>query len=102
VLDIDRLGALGFVVVNDLAVAAGVASMPGPVTDASDDGWFVWQPFMSRKTGATTFESVEERFDSKAMRRIEEGFTVAVIAENSNPTQSIEITVGFSILTSLT
>ena len=44
--DEDQLGAWGMVVVNDIAVAAGVASLPGPVTDLDDDGWFVWEPFL--------------------------------------------------------
>jgi len=40
-----QTGAFGAIIVSDTAVAAGVASLPDPVTDASDDGWFVWVPF---------------------------------------------------------
>ena len=40
-----QIGAMGLMVVNDLALAAGAASIPGPVTDRNDDGWFVWEPF---------------------------------------------------------
>ena len=93
------IGAFGMVVVNDLAIAAGVASMPGPVTDASDDGWFVWQPFAVGEGIANTSHDFE--FDSKAMRKIEEGFGVAIIAENAAATVS-QIGFGFSMLTSLT
>ena len=100
--DIQRLGSLGFIVVNDLAAAAGVASMPGPITDGSDDGWFVWQPVLSGKASAAILESEQFEFDSKAMRRIEEGFTIAVIAENAHATLDFEVAIGFSILTSLT
>ena len=37
----DWNGALGGVVVNDLAVGVGVGSIPSPGAEASDDGWFV-------------------------------------------------------------
>ena len=36
-----QIGAWGLILVTDRAVAAGVASIPGPFTDAPDDGWFL-------------------------------------------------------------
>jgi len=102
----DQVGALGMVVVNDLALAAGAASIPGPVTEAADDGWFVWVPFSQRSAiGAPTaggnINTVTWEFDSKAMRRIEEGFSVAVMVENANPVTGIFFAVSMSMLTSL-
>ena len=94
------LGALGFIVVNDLAVAAGVASIPGPVTEASDDGWFVWVPVVGRQVANST-QASDFEFDSKGMRRIEDGFTVSVVCENASSTVAFEIGLAFSILTSL-
>ena len=100
-----QLGSLGLVVVSDLALAAGAASIPGPVTDASDDGWFVWQPFVSRQAvsavltasaGPLVFE-----FDSKAMRRVEEGFGIAVMVENAHATFGLNVECAFSVLTSI-
>jgi len=80
-------GAFGMIRVSDLAIAAGVASIPGPVTDAQDDGWFVWQAY----GGASMATSSAERgrlfnFDSRAMRRIEEGFGIALVYENASAT----------------
>jgi len=99
----NQTGAMGMVVVNDLAVAAGAASLPGPHTDSSDDGWFVWVPFMQETFAVTAsgIHGVTYEFDSKAMRRIEEGFSVAVMVENSNATAALEILIGFSLLSSL-
>jgi len=99
----DQTGAMGMVVVNDLAIAAGAASLPGPHTDSSDDGWFVWQPFMQSGIGSGASQQFGERydFDSKAMRRIEEGFAVAVMVENSHATFGLEILIGFALLASL-
>ncbi len=101
-----QFGAIGFIVVNDIAIALGVTGMPGPVTDANDDGWFVWEPFLQiseagigAADGAATVAPGFE-YDSKAMRRIEEGFGIAVIAENSSSVHALNIAVSFSILTS--
>ena len=99
-----QTGAFGMIVVSDLAIAAGAASIPGPATEAEDDGWFVWQGFV--QTGASAPLSNTETgyaFDSKAMRRIEEGFGVAMMIENFSGTGGEDFTAGLavSILTSL-
>ena len=95
-----QTGALGFIVVNDLAIAAGAASIPGPVTDASDDGWFVWEPFLSFSQNTTATGAQQTRvFESKGARRIEEGFTVAVMVENAHATFGLDFIFGASFLT---
>ena len=99
----DQLGALGLMKVNDVALAAGAASIPGPVTDASDDGWFVWRPFTQigeRAAGGTSALGILYEFDSKAMRTIEEGFGVAVMLENASPTHGITVSFAVSLLSS--
>ena len=97
-----QLGAVGFVIVSDLAIAAGAASIPGLVSDASDDGWFVWQPFGQSLSAAASFTTNWQwLFDSKAMRRIEEGFTIAVMAENAHATNGLSVHVSTSLLASL-
>jgi len=101
----DQIGALGFVVVSDIAFAAGAASIPGPGTEASDDGWFVWESagirsqLVAVSVGALT--TVQYEFDSKAMRKIQEGFTVAIMFENVHPTDGLAVWCGFSLLSSL-
>ncbi len=98
----DQIGALGLVVVSDLAIAAGAGSIPGPVTDASDDGWFVWLPFTQRTdAGLQGVESREYHFDSKVMRRVEEGFGVAFMIENGSASNAIQFNLGVSLLSSL-
>ncbi len=96
----DVLGAIGFAVVTDLAFAAGAASIPGPVTDASDDGWFVWEGFANRQDGNIGIVAGHQ-FDSKAMRRIEEGSIVVMMGENAHATFGMDIGFAFSILSSL-
>ncbi len=103
-----QIGAWGMVVVNDIALGVGAASIPGPVTDADDDGWFVWEPILqvseadegAADGAATGF--VGQRFDSKAMRRVEEGFGVALMVENSSSAFSMNAMVTVSMLSSRT
>jgi len=87
-------GALGMIVVSDLAIAAGVASIPGPVTDASDDGWFLWFG-VSQVVGAqlgggvTQSTGVSYVIDSKGMRKVADGFTIAVVYESLSQGASV-------------
>jgi len=99
------LFAWGMIVVTDLAIAAGAASIPGPLTDASDDGWFVWEPYPilagSTDGGSSSSNSAQFRptdFDSKAMRRVPEGFGIAIMGEVT--LVGVEVTIGASVLSS--
>ena len=96
-----QAGALGLVVVTDIAFAAGAASIPGPVTEASDDGWFVWVPMTQRMEIAANPGNQIYDFDSKAMRRVEEGFTVAVMVENATASFGMRVSLAISMLTSI-
>ncbi len=103
----EQLGAVGAMLVTDTAVGAGVASLPDPVTDANDDGWFVWLPFMqisgAQVTAGTASQTAMNRyeFDSKAMRRMEEGYQVAFVAANASATRGLSIAITISLLSSL-
>ena len=98
----EQTGALGFVVVTDLALAAGAASIPGPHTDSSDDGWFVWMPFMQEGGSPATIPTWSTyQYDSKAMRRVQEGSGIAVMVENSHATEGLKVLIGFGLLSSL-
>ena len=101
------IGAFGMKIVTDLAAAAGAASIPGPVTDISDDGWFVFVPF------AESFEFVSAvgiapnygrryPFDSRAKRVLEEGSVVVLMVENASPSFGIEVALAFRMLTMVT
>ena len=102
-----QIGAFGMIVVNDLALAAGAASIPGPETDANDDGWFVWEPFLQVGEAAvggaaSSAEAVKGyTFDSKAMRRVEEGFSIAVMIENASASHGFEALTSISLLSSM-
>ncbi len=98
-----QVGALGIMKVNDVALTAGAASIPGPVTEAADDGWFVWQPVTSSGDnggGGISDTSVLYQFDSKAMRTVEQGFGLAVMFENGSATDGLRLVFALSLLSS--
>jgi len=89
-----QVGAFGMIRVTDQAIAAGAASIPGPVTDGADDGWFVWVPF-AQDTASTTLGNAGNggtwMIDSKAQRIVREGQQLAVMVENAHATHGLEI-----------
>jgi len=103
-----QIGAFGMIRVTDIAAAAGVASIPGPITDATDDGWFTYVPFSQAfqfKTGVG-FQggdfAASYQFDSKAKRRVEEGSLLAMVVENAHATNGLQITVVLRTLSMVT
>ncbi len=80
----DQGAALGMAIVSDQAAAVGITAVPTPTTDRSSDKFFVYQSLMSSR-GAGTVDSelgVGEAYDSKAMRRMEDGSQLVVVLES--------------------
>ncbi len=100
----EQTGAYGMVIVTDLAAAAGAASIPGPFTDRNDDGWFLWVPFTQFTSGSVAggYTSMQYQFDSKAMRKLEQGFSIAVMVENASAGDAFSFMHAFSLLASRT
>ena len=86
-----QFGAFGIAIVSDAARAAGIASLPTPITEANTDFWQTWQPFL-RKLVVKTAVGIEPNFmfqydiDSKAMRKIKPGDAIVLVVENSAST----------------
>ena len=95
----EQLGALGMIRATDRAVAAGAASIPGPFTDADDDGWFMWEPFAQLQT-SDSIAPASHRIviDSKAQRIVREGQQLAVMLENGSGTDGLLFTCHFRVL----
>ena len=93
---IENYGAsFGMCVVSDQALAIGVTAVPTPETDKDSDLWFVFESQTGViKSGGTNVESVELRsteFDSKAMRKIEEGQDLAFVIETMSISSGVII-----------
>jgi len=87
------LGAVGIAVASEQAVAAGVASVPTPATDASSEAWFLHEWFTGEiifGTGVGFTENNQmNRVDSKAMRKVDDG-------ENLYMAVELELLSGFT------
>ncbi len=81
-----QMVALGMAVVSDQALAIGVTAVPTPFTDLSSDLFFLHEIATRRLefiTGIGAVWQVGMPFDSKAMRKVEEGADVALSIETS-------------------
>ncbi len=82
----DQVGAFGIAVVSDQAVGIGISAVPTPVTDLGSDLWLAHQ-YMTASTGflsAVGFEAqftTNYEFDSKAMRKVEDGSDLIFVKE---------------------
>ncbi len=79
--------AMGQCVVSDQAVGIGVTAVPTPVSDKASDLWHVYESLFSTQIGTSaTGQSAEigigRTYDSKAMRKVQEGEDLITVAEN--------------------
>ena len=100
-----QLGAFGMIVVTDIALAAGAASIPGPVTDIADDGWFLYVPIaqtllFADSTGLA--QSVNYAFDSKAKRVVGDGQSMALMVENASASFVFQVVFTLRLLSQVT
>jgi len=78
-------GAVGLIVVKDQASAAGVASVPGPITD-TDGEWMMYQPLLTAfvfrsAVGANSPFGDQYVVDSKAQRKVGNNEDLIQVAE---------------------
>ncbi len=87
-------GAFGIGVFTTAAFDAGAASVPGPVTEASWEGWLYWQPIHLLTASVVDGGAASDRdqitgrtavldlvFDTKARRHFGSDKTVAAVVE---------------------
>jgi len=75
--------SLAHCVVTAQAVAIGVTAIPTPVTDIDSDSFYVYESATGRfdVTGAPGQFGLFGTFDSKAMRKVEDGFDLIGVME---------------------
>ena len=93
-------GAFGIIMVSENAFNAGIASVPGPMTDSGED-WFVWEPIVLQHL-ATDPHEVDGRtaqfrhFDSRGMRKSKTSEVAAVVVELISIVGGQTIDLGYS------
>ena len=73
---------------SDQAIAAGIGSVPNPITD-TDAPWFVYEPLITSMivadaTGISGAAGTVIDVDSKAMRKIGPNEDLAVVVDNNS------------------
>ncbi len=99
---------LGMCVVSDQALAIGVTAVPTPITDMGSDLWFLHELVFGEilVASAASIEgqgSVNKYFDSKAMRKVDDGQDIAIVTEvpSSASSEGLVRTLGFRMLIKL-
>ena len=82
----DQMVAVGLAIVSDQASAIGITAVPTPITDLESDAWYLHQWLVNGVTflDATSLQSNVNKsatWDSKAMRRVEDGFDNILVIE---------------------
>jgi len=80
---------MAFAVVSDQALAVGVTAVPTPLTEGDSDLWLLYEALISRMdfgdvTGFDASAGQFTQFDSRAMRKVEQGQDIAVVMEATN------------------
>ncbi len=97
-------GAMGMTVVSAAALAAGIGSLPTPITDEASDQWFVYQSIMALTSNDAGSQAAGMKlfpFDSKAQRRVEDGQAIATTVENASATDGLIYLIKFRMLIKL-
>jgi len=94
----EPFGALGFAVVQQPANAAGVGSIPTPIAEELDDVWFVYQAFQTYFATGQGVVWQRYSFESKAMRKLEDGDAIVIVLENAHATMGLEYILKFRTL----
>jgi len=81
-------------VVSDQAVAIGITALPTPVTDNGSDLWYTYEWLLANATDLTDLAvgGVFKEFDSRAMRKVEDGQDLIEVVESGTSTFGLNIT----------
>ncbi len=98
--------AYGQAKISEQAAAIGVTAMPTPDTDVESDLWFVYERIMSQflfvtAAGVESVEGVMILFDSKSMRKVEDGEQLASVVEAGSLSDGFTVTAQFRQLIKL-
>jgi len=101
----EPFGAMAMTVDSEAARVAGVASINLPIADEESDQFFVYEQWFggnrSLAAGAADGEWHTQRFDSKAMRKVEDGESINVVMENAHGTHGVQYILKFRMLIKL-
>ncbi len=99
----DQALCIGMRAVSDVAFALGITGVPGPFTEGGDDGWMLHKSiFQEGHTAGPALPGYLYVVDSKAMRKLQDGETMALILENHHATESLKFAASVRMLSKVT
>ena len=102
ILDQDIFAAWGGVVIQERARVAGVGSMPDPIANIGDDGWFWHQPVLEFIESVGTDRSNKSyTIDSRAQRKVVDGDAIAFMLRLDASSDAVEQAMMVRILCKL-
>ncbi len=88
-------GAYGHCVVSDQASSVGITAVPAPIPNQDSDLWFVYQSMFGRIVSPTAVGVLEIgrqiEYDSKAMRKVEDGQDMVIVLSTDATSPSLVI-----------
>ena len=96
-----QIGAVGLILVTDIALAAGIASIPGAFSEGEDDGWFAHFMFNQSSVAAGAAPASREYVVESKAKRIWSGtgIVLAIVGENAHATHGLDLIWNFRMLT---
>ncbi len=84
----EQTAAFGMAIVSDQAVAVGVTAVPTPIAEMGSDLWFLYKLIFADESALTdrTKRARGGSVDSKAMRKVDIGQDLVVVAEMDTTT----------------
>jgi len=98
-----QIGGVGLTFVSERARAAGVGSLPRPVSEFGWEGWFMHQFIAARVQVATAvgFDAqmyTQYPIDSRAMRKFDDDSALVLVGENTHATHALNLIVFLRML----
>jgi len=97
-------GAAGCCIVRESARAAGLASMPQPFIDASDDVW-LWHQFFAGiiddRADSDILTSMQIPIDSRAQRKVADGDAIVFLIEGGGESDGFDAALYVRLLLKL-
>ena len=100
----EQIVTYGHCVVSEQAIAIGVTAIPTPFTDVESDLWWVYETVASRLVvtpAGTGSPGMTQYFDSKAMRKVEDGQDIVSVVETTSGSAGARVLTGVRLLLKL-
>ena len=94
-------GAMGFQIVSEKAATTGATALSDPITEEDSDAWYTYKAFAAQGGPIQGNPWYTYDFDSRGQRRVEDGFTFALMVSNASAAFGMNFLVKFRMIVKL-